>query len=106
MGFVSCSSDDDNAPDFNNKVYGQQAMNACEDVINQLNLAMTKIEKSNLTDAQKAELQQILENNVDNVIVPTYKNLADAAENLCRFQRGSCLVGEERGIPGWCCQRL
>ena len=82
MGFVSCSSDDDNAPDFNNKVYGQQAMNACEDVINQLNLAMTKIEKSNLTDAQKAELQQILENNVDNVIVPTYKNLADAAEKL------------------------
>ena len=82
MGFVSCSSDDDNAPDFNNKVYGQQAMNACEDVINQLNLAMSKIEKSNLTDAQKAELQQILENNVDNVIVPTYKNLADAAEKL------------------------
>ena len=28
MGFVSCSSDDDNAPDFNNKVYGQQAMKA------------------------------------------------------------------------------
>ena len=82
MGFVSCSSDDDNAPDFNNKVYGQQAMNACEDVINQLNLAMNQIEKSNLTDAQKAELQQILENNVDNVIVPTYKNLADAAEKL------------------------
>jgi hypothetical protein len=59
MGFVSCSSDDDNdTPDFNNKVYGQQAMNACEDVINQMNLAMNQIEKSNLTEAQKTELQQ------------------------------------------------
>ena len=46
MGFTSCSSDDDDAPDFSNKVYGQQAMNACEDVINQLDLAMNQIEKS------------------------------------------------------------
>ena len=82
MGFASCDSSDDDKVDYSNKVYGQQAMNACEDVINQLNLAMSQIEKSNLTEAQKAELQQILENNVDNVIVPTYKNLADAAEKL------------------------
>ncbi len=81
----STSANNDNqqsAVDYSNKVYGQQAMSACEEVINSLNQAMSAIEKSNLTQEQTAELQQILTNNVDNVIVPTYKNLADAAEKL------------------------
>lgn len=82
MGFASCDSSDDDKVDYSSKVYGQQAMNACEDVINQLDLAMSRIEKSSLTEEQKADLQLVLENNVDNVIVPTYKNLADAAEKL------------------------
>ena len=92
VALSACDSDDSSTPanndnqqsavDYSNKVYGQQAMSACEEVINCLNQAMSAIEKSDLTEGQRAELQQILENNVDNVIVPTYKNLADAAEKL------------------------
>lgn len=79
----SCSSNDD-AVDYESKVYGQEAMAACNNLIYQLDAAMNAIERSKLTDAQKADLQLILENNVDQVIVPTYVHLSDAAEKLQR----------------------
>lgn len=79
----SCSSNDD-AVDYESKVYGQEAMAACNNLIYQLDAAMNAIERSKLTDAQKADLQLILENNVDQVIVPTYAHLSDAAEKLQR----------------------
>ena len=90
VALSACDSDDssttannDNQQSaYSNKEYGQQAMSACEEVINSLDQAMSAIDKSNLTQEQTTELRQILANNVDNVIVPTYKNLADAAEKL------------------------
>ena len=87
--FTACSSDDDDPnptplidDKYSDKSYGTAAMNACDDLIAKLSAAMKAIERSSLTQQQKDELNSILANNVDNVIVPTYKNLADAAEKL------------------------
>lgn len=86
--FISCSSDDDDNSSnnseekFKDKSYGDAAMTACDEVITELGNAMKAINKSQLSEAQKNELNQILANNVDNVIVPTYKNLADATVKL------------------------
>ena len=92
LGFTACSSDDEDSETriesddteaiYKDKQYGTAAMEACENIISQLNAAMRDIQKSELTDEQVRELNSILENNVNNVIVPTYKNLADAAEKL------------------------
>lgn len=91
FGFASCSNDDDNNDNngkgdqtskFSDASYGTEAMKACDDIIAQLGVAMKAIEKSALTNEQKDELNKALANNVDNVIVPTYTNLANAAEKL------------------------
>ena len=109
MGVVSCSDDDNNSnnvkfidpatitdnstyvnelttfpvnTDFTNNVYGTTAIGHCTDLVTQLEAANSIIGKASLTDEQTAYLKEVLGNVVDNVIVPTYKSLADNTERL------------------------
>ena len=115
MTFTSCSNDDDekkgNDTEFNivkttpvvdasnyplnttegnysNRQFGNQAMDACDDLANQLSKANNLIGSSRLTEAQEAYLYKVLENLVDNVIVPTYTKLADDTEDLEKTLNG------------------
>lgn len=91
LGMTACSNNDEPMPEvkpgkeevkFTDKTFGQEAMNACQE----LGLALQEVDKAilsaKLTDAQEAELRKILESDVDNVIYPTYKELADNVEEL------------------------
>uniref|UniRef100_UPI004028197E imelysin family protein n=1 Tax=Segatella hominis TaxID=2518605 RepID=UPI004028197E len=84
LGFTSCSSDDDPVEnnDFTNKAYGQDAMDACEELCNALRAAYSKVNDANLSADQETYLKNVCANAVDNTIQPTYKSLADAVEKL------------------------
>ena len=84
LGFTSCSSDDDPVEnnDFTNKAYGQDAMDACDELCNALRAAYSKVNIANLSADQETYLKNVCANAVDNTIQPTYKSLADAVEKL------------------------
>lgn len=89
--FTSCSDDDDNNTSeaaYSDKSYGQNAIDACSRVSNSLTAANEKVGSAKLTDEQTAELKQVLSNLVDNVIVPTYTQLANDAEALQNTLKG------------------
>ena len=117
LGFVSCSdsdNDDDDvvfntpesitdknsyeventavptfaAADFSNKTFGNNAIEECADVVEELEKANELIGKANLTAEQTAYLKEVLANLVDNVIVPTYTSLADNTEHLENVLKG------------------
>ena len=67
---------------YSNKTFGNTAMDACDELANELVKANEIIGNSKLTDAQEAYLYKVLENLVSNVIVPTYTKLADETEAL------------------------
>ena len=109
-GFVACSDDDDDnngkqevpftivkttplvdeasypknttEANYSSKQFGNAAMDACDQLANELVKANEVIGKANLTEEQEAYLYKVLENVVDNVIVPTYTDLADDVEDL------------------------
>lgn len=85
LGFSSCSSDDNNGGSdsvYADKSYGTEAMDACVELCNALREANSKISSSSLSAEQQAYLKNVLSNNVDVVITPTYKSLADAVVEL------------------------
>ncbi len=95
MTFTACSDDDDDDKNDNNsgstivddakykdKSYGQAAVDACANVVTQLEAANTIIASANLSSDQEQFLRQTLTNLVNNVIVPTYTELADDVEDL------------------------
>ena len=95
MTFTACSDDDDDDKNDNNsgstivddakykdKSYGQAAVDACANVVTQLEAANTIIASANLSSDQEQFLRQTLTNLVNNVIVPTYTELADDVEGL------------------------
>ena len=114
MTVVSCSSDDDDKKDdnntefsivkttplvdqtsytlntngYDNKQFGNTAMDACDDLANQLVRANNVIGSAKLSEAQEEYLYKVLENLVDNVIVPTYTKLADDTEDLEKTLNG------------------
>ena len=92
MTFAACSSDSDNNNDngdkYKDRTYGMSAINACGDVVTQLEAANATIASSKLTEAQETYLRQVLENLVSNVIVPTYTKLADETEALEKTLNG------------------
>jgi len=71
-----------NTTGYDNKEFGNTAMDACDDLANQLVNANGVIGKAQLTDEQQDYLYKVIENLVDNVIVPTYTDLADDTEDL------------------------
>jgi len=91
----SCSSDDDDTDNsnateaqFKDRSYGNQAIDGCADVVTALENANATISQSSLTADQETYLRQVLSNLVDNVIVPTYTELADNVEDLEKTLHG------------------
>ena len=83
VGFVACEPKEDfNDSQYADRKYGNEAVASCDALINQLNAATEKILRSKLTNDQEAGLKAAIENNVENVIIPTYTRLADAALKL------------------------
>ena len=64
------------------KAFGNAAIDGCVDLADELTAANAIIASSQLTDIQESYLYLVLDNLVDNVIVPTYTNLADNVEDL------------------------
>lgn len=67
---------------YNDKSFGKAAIEGCTDLVDELTAANAIIASSQLTDIQESYLYLVLDNLVDNVIVPTYTNLADNVEDL------------------------
>ena len=93
LTFTACSSDDDNKGNdtetkYQDKTYGNAAMDACDNLGSVLVKANTAIATAQLTDDQEAFLYEVLNNLVDNVIVPTYTKLADDTEDLEQTLKG------------------
>lgn len=90
MTTVSCGSSDESVNDvpgneynaFADKTYGSVAIAGCASVVEQMEAANAKIEKTALTADQEAYLKDVLANLVDGVIVPTYTQLANNTEKL------------------------
>ena len=91
MAFTACSSDsdsNDNVDKYKDRSYGMTAINACGSVVTQLEAANATIASAKLTETQEDYLRQVLENLVNNVIVPTYTNLANETEALEKTLNG------------------
>ena len=85
----SCSSDDDNNENnggnseaYSDKSYGQNAISACNELVSGLEGANAVIASASLNAEQEAYLKDVVSDLVDNVIVPTYTELADETEQL------------------------
>ena len=88
-GFTACSSsDDDNDDKFSDRTYGQNAIDACANVVTQLENANKVISSTNLSAEQEAYLRNVLTGLVSNVIVPTYTKMADDVEDLEKTLNG------------------
>ena len=67
---------------YQSKLFGNEAIDACAELVTNLEQANMAIASAQLTESQEAYLRKVLENLVSNVIVPTYTQLADDVENL------------------------
>jgi len=85
MTFTSCSDDDDDEKEdsvYSDKTYGQEAIQSCINLEDQLTAANQAIAGASLTDDQEETLYKVIDGVVDNVIIPTYTKLADYTEVL------------------------
>ena len=94
LTFSSCSSDDDNSNGtpseeaYKDRAYGNAAIDACDQTVTALGTANEAIAKAKLTEEQETALRQVLTNLVNNVIVPTYTDLANDVEDLEKTLNG------------------
>ena len=92
LTLTACSEsneDDGNKGDiYSDVTYGNAAMDACDNLGKQLEKANGVIASASLTEAQETYLYEVLNNLVDNVIVPTYTQLADNTEDLEKTLHG------------------
>ena len=81
---TSCSDDNNGGGEgkYSDRSYGQNAINACNDLVAGLEGANAMIGGSSLSTEQDSYLRNVVSNLVDNVIVPTYTELADDTEEL------------------------
>jgi len=70
------------ANSYNNKAFGQGAIDGCADLCDKMVAANNIISQSKLTETQENYLREVLRNLVNNVIIPTYTNLANETEKL------------------------
>ena len=68
--------------DFTDKAYGAAAIAGCTDLTVQLSNANKAILSASLMAEQENYLREVVAGVVDNVIIPTYTELADKAETL------------------------
>ncbi len=92
LTMTSCSDDDDNnstsEETYKNRSLGNEAIDACGATVAALEGANKVIATASLTAEQETALRQVLTNLVNNVIVPTYTQLADDVEDLERTLNG------------------
>ena len=99
LTFTSCSDDDDDNKTnsgstivddakYKDKSYGNSAIDACANVVSKLESANQVMATANLRTEQEAFLRNVLANLVNNVIVPTYTDLADDVEDLEKTLNG------------------
>ena len=92
LTLTACSEsneDDGNKGDiYSDVTYGNAAMDACDNLGKQLEKANGVIASASLTEVQETYLYEVLNNLVDNVIVPTYTSLADNTEDLEKTLHG------------------
>ena len=114
MAFTACSNDkDDNKDDsgfdlvitnpivdndnypsntvaanYSKKNFGEDAIDGCAKVVDQLSKANNAIQRTNLTEQQESYLREVLKNLVSNVIIPTYTELANDVETLEKTLNG------------------
>ena len=99
LTFTSCSDDDDDNKKnsgstivddakYKDKSYGNSAIDACANVVSKLESANQVMATANLSTEQEAYLRNVLANLVNNVIVPTYTDLADDVEDLEKTLNG------------------
>ena len=91
-GFTACSDDDDpkdpTEDQYKDRTYGNEAIDACANVVSEFEAANSIIAKATLTSDQETFLRNVLTNLVSNVIVPTYTDLADDVEDLEKTLNG------------------
>ena len=91
-GFTACDDDDDPKDPtedmYKDRTYGNQAIDACANVVSKLEAANSTIAGSTLSSEQETYLRNVLKNLVSNVIVPTYTELADDVEDLEKTLNG------------------
>ena len=92
LTMTSCSDDDDNnstsEETYKNRSLGNEAIDACATTVTALEAANKVIATASLTAEQETALRQVLTNLVNNVIVPTYTQLADDVEDLEKTLNG------------------
>ena len=90
-GFTACDDDNNDDPtedQYKDRTYGNQAIDACSSVVSEFEAANSIIAKATLTSEQETYLRNVLTTLVNNVIVPTYTNLADDVEDLEKTLNG------------------
>ena len=83
--FSSCGDNSNNGGDdsrYKDRSFGSTAISDCKTVVNTLTDANEVIGAANLSSEQETYLRNTLVNVVNNVIVPTYTNLANDVEKL------------------------
>ena len=94
LTLTSCSSDDDDnnstvtEDQFKDRKYGNEAIDACDNVVKSLTKANSIIATANLTSDQETYLRNVLSGVVGNVIIPTYTQLANDVESLEQTLKG------------------
>ena len=90
-GFTACDDDNNDDPtedQYKDRTYGNQAIDACSSVVSEFEAANSIIAKATLTSEQENYLRNVLTTLVNNVIVPTYTDLADDVEDLEKTLNG------------------
>ena len=90
-GFTACDDDNNDDPtedQYKDRTYGNLAIDACSSVVSEFEAANSIIAKATLTSEQENYLRNVLTTLVNNVIVPTYTDLADDVEDLEKTLNG------------------
>ncbi len=89
---TSCSDDDNDGNNsegnYTDRSYGQNAISACTDLVSGLEGANEQIASASLSAEQETYLRSVVGNLVDNVIIPTYTELANNTEDLEKELKG------------------
>ena len=89
-GFTACGDDNEEIKDdvYKDRSYGNQAVDACANVVAKFEAANGVIANASLTSDQETYLRDVLKGLVNDVIVPTYTELADDVEDLEKTLNG------------------
>ena len=89
-GFTACGDDNEENKDdvYKDRSYGNQAVDACANVVAKFEAANGVIANASLTSDQETYLRDVLKGLVNDVIVPTYTELADDVEDLEKTLNG------------------